>query len=177
MKMRKKIMNVLELAQMNDLEICIDIIKDGKNFQNEQGFTQWTDDYPNIDTIRGDIQNTKGYVIKIDDKIAGYMCIDFSGEPAYAKIHGTWRAKKPYAVIHRMAFQKEFRGIGLTDITFKLIEKLCIQNDIWYIRVDTDFSNKRMQHILKKNGFANCGKVIFQGSEKLAFDKLLYPRL
>ncbi|GFI43543.1 hypothetical protein IMSAGC018_01217 [Lachnospiraceae bacterium] len=36
-------MNVLELAQMNDLEICMDIIKDGKNFQNEQGFTQWTD--------------------------------------------------------------------------------------------------------------------------------------
>ena len=44
-------MNVLELAQMNDLEICMDIIKDGKNFQNEQGFTQWTDDYPNIDTM------------------------------------------------------------------------------------------------------------------------------
>jgi hypothetical protein len=88
-----------------------------------------------MDTIRSDIQNAKAYIIKMDDRIAGYMCIDFDGEPAYADIQGTWRAQKPYAVIHRMAFQKEFRGIGLTDLTFKLIEKLCIQNDIYYIRV------------------------------------------
>lgn len=166
-------MNVLEPARMNDIETCMDIIKQGKKFQNEQGFTQWTDDYPNMDTIRSDIQNAKAYIIKMDDRIAGYICIDFDGEPAYADIQGTWRAQKPYAVIHRMAFQKEFRGIGLTDLTFKLIEKLCIQNDIYYIRVDTDFLNKRMQHILKKNNFVNCGRIIFQGSEKLAFDKLL----
>ena len=170
-------MNVLELAQMKEIEIYMNIIKEGKSFQNEQGFTQWTDDYPNMETIRSDIQNTKGYVLKIDGRIAGYMCIDFDGEPAYTNIQGTWRTKEPYAVIHRMAFQREYRGIGLTDIAFKLIEKLCIQNGIYNIRVDTDFHNKRMQHILKKNGFANCGKVIFQGSEKLAFDKLLYPRL
>ncbi len=166
-------MNVLELAQMNEIELYMDIIRECKKFQNEQGFTQWTDDYPNIDTIRSDIKNAKEYVIKIDNKIAGYICIDFDGEPAYMKIQGTWRAKKSYAVIHRMAFKKEFRDIGLADIAFGLIEKLCIRNGICYIRVDTDFLNKRMQHILKKNGFVNCGKIIFQGSEKLAFDKLL----
>lgn len=166
-------MNVLQLAQMDEIEICMNIIKDGKKFQEEQGFIQWTDDYPNMDTIRSDIQNSKGYVLKMDNQIAGYMCIDFDGEPAYAHIQGTWRAKKPYAVVHRMAFQKEFRGMGLTDSAFKLMEKLCIQNGISCIRADTDFSNKRMQHILKKNGFENCGRIVFQGSEKLAFDKLL----
>ncbi|MEY8482632.1 GNAT family N-acetyltransferase [Lachnospiraceae bacterium 48-21] len=50
-----------------------------------------------------------------------------------------WSAEEPYAVIHRMAFQKEFRGIGLADIAFRLIEELCIRNGIYYIRVDTDF--------------------------------------
>lgn len=169
----EKTMNVLELARMEESEICMDIITEGKNFQNEQGFTQWTDDYPNIDTIRNDIQNTKGYVLKMDHKIAGYMCVDFEGEPAYADIQGEWRAKKPYAVIHRMAFKKEYRGLGLADVAFMLIEKLCIQKGIYYIRVDTDFSNKLMQHILKKNGFETCGKIFFQGSEKIAFDKFI----
>ena len=165
--------NVLELAQMNDLEICMGIIDEGRRFQNEQGFTQWTDDYPNIDTIRSDIQNTKGYVLKMDNSIAGYLCNDFEGEPAYANIQGNWRAEEPYAVIHRMAFQKEFRGIGLTEIAFTLIERLCVQKGIYYIRVDTDFCNERMQHVLIKNGFEKCGKIMFQGSEKMAFDKLL----
>ncbi len=33
-------MNVLEPARMNDIETCMDIIKQGKKFQNEQGFTR-----------------------------------------------------------------------------------------------------------------------------------------
>lgn len=167
-------MNTLEPAQMKDIEICCAIIDDGRQFQRAQGFVQWTDDYPNMDTIRSDIQSSKGYVFRTDDKIAGYMCIDFNGEPAYEEISGEWRTKKPYAVIHRMAFGRAFTGMGLADAAFGLIEELCIRNGIHDIRIDTDFPNKRMQHILKKNGFVNCGVVTLRGNEKrLAFDKLL----
>lgn len=42
-----------------------------------------------------------------------------------------------------------------------------------YIRVDTDPENLRMQHVMKNNGFAECGTVVFQGSGKLAYDKIL----
>ena len=71
-----------------------------------------------------------------------------------------------------MAFDKAFRGIGLADITFSLIEKFCLKKGVSYIRIDTDFPNKRMQHILKKNGFKNCGVITLRGSGRLAFDKL-----
>lgn len=164
-------MNTLEFAQLEDWEICNEIINAGREFQKEQGFVQWTDDYPNKDTIYNDIKNKKGYVVKVDGVIAGYMCIDFDGEPAYEDIQGKWRTEGPYAVVHRMAFNKNFRGMGLAGITFKLIQELCIQNSIRNIRIDTDFPNERMQHILKKNGYENCGVIIFQGSGKLAFDK------
>lgn len=164
-------MVVLEPAQTEEAERCMDIINQGKEFQREQGFTQWTEDYPNLDTIRNDIQNRKGYVLKKDDRIVGYLYIDFDGEPAYVDIQGEWRTKEPYAVIHRMAFQKEARGMGLADAVFELAEQLCVRKGVYSIRVDTDFPNKRMQHVLKKNGFENCGRVVFQGSEKLAFDK------
>lgn len=166
-------METLVLAQLNDLNVCNTIINMGKEFQKEQGFTQWTDAYPNMGTIRQDIQAQKGYVIKIEDKIAGYMCIDFDGEPAYNNIQGKWNTKEPYAVVHRMAFSKEFRGIGLSEMTFCLIEKLCLSKGIENIRADTDLSNTRMQHILEKRGFCKCGIIIFQGSDKLAYDKIL----
>lgn len=166
-------MYTLELAQLTDLTICYEIIKEGRDFQKEQGFEQWTETYPNRDTILNDIQSKKGYVIKANNEIAGYMCIDFSGEPAYADIKGEWRSDTQYAVIHRMAFRKKYRGTGLADIVFKMVEDLCIKNNIRNIRVDTDFPNTRMQHILKKNGFINCGVIVFQGGKKLAFDKLL----
>lgn len=163
----------LELAEERDVELCSRIIDEGRQFQNEQGFVQWTEDYPNMDTIRGDVAAGIGYVLKAEGVIAGYMCIDFSGEPAYERIEGAWHYDRPYAVVHRMAFCSEFRGKGLVDRTFALIEQLCLEKNVPYIRVDTDFPNKRMQHILEKNHFSRCGVIVFQGSGKLAYDKLL----
>ena len=160
-------------AEPEDLEICYQIIDSGRNFQRAQGFTQWTDDYPNIDTIKNDIKNSKGYVVKADGVIAGYMCIDFDGEPAYLNIDGEWGTSEPYAVVHRMAFSEKFRGQGLADIAFRLIDELCIAENVRSIRADTDFPNKRMQHILEKNGYVRRGIIIFQGSGKIAYDKNL----
>ena len=75
-------MYLLELAQSKDVAKCYAIIKAAKEFQREQGFIQWTDDYPNESTIRDDVDTKKGYIFTVDSDIAGYMCIDFSGEPA-----------------------------------------------------------------------------------------------
>ena len=149
------------------------MIEAGRAFQKEQGFEQWTSSYPNFDTIVEDIQCQKGYVIKNDGDIIGYMCIDFSGEPAYDDIKGAWRRDTPYAVIHRMAFSQKARGKGIAGIAFDLIERFCLEQGVRNIRVDTDFPNKRMQHILEKQGFVHCGVIVFQGGEKLAYDKLL----
>ena len=157
-------MTTLEPARIEEIDVCMEIIKEGKKFQEEQGFTQWTDDYPDTDTIRSDIENIKGYVLKMEGKIAGYMCIDFDGEPAYDDIQGKWRSEGPYAVIHRMAFRKEFRGRGLTDITFKLIEYLCIENDIHCIRVDTDFLISGCSIFLRRTDLKIAVRLSFRGA-------------
>ena len=68
-------MNTLELADMEHVEEYYEIIKMGREFQQEQGFTQWTEAYPDLNTIRDDIRNQKGYALKADGKIAGYMCM------------------------------------------------------------------------------------------------------
>lgn len=76
-------------------------------------------------------------------------------------------------MVRRIAFGREFVGIGLADAAFKRIEKVCLDKKVPYIRTNTGVSNKRMQHILEKNGFAPCGVVVLQGGEKIAYDKLL----
>ena len=163
----------LELAQPKDAAKCYAIIQAAKEFQREQGFIQWTEDYPNESTIREDIATGKGYVLTVDQEIAGYMCIDFSGEPAYANIEGAWNTEIPYAVVHRMAFSQEYRGKGLSSVALRLVADLCLSKGVNSIRVDTDFRNTRMQHILEKCGFSKCGVIVFQGSGKLAYDKKL----
>ncbi len=163
----------LDLAVMEELADCYKAVDSGRTFQREQGFVQWTEEYPNLDTLRSDILCQKGYAVKVDGVIAGYLCIDFDGEPAYDTIDGAWRTEEPYAVVHRMAFDRAFRGMGLADAVFSGVESLCRSRGVRNIRVDTDFPNLRMQHVLEKNGFVRCGVVVFQGSGKIAYDKIL----
>ena len=165
-------MYTLEPAGMEDLELCGQIIAEGRQFQREQGFVQWTEDYPNLDSVRRDIQSGSGYVFKVEGETAGYVSVDFSGEPAYDQIDGAWGADRPYAVIHRMAVRSKFQGAGLAGTAFAQIERLCLDKNVPYVRVNTDFPNQRMQHVLEKNHYVNRGVILFNG-EKLAYDKLL----
>lgn len=131
------------------------------------------EEYPNLETLRSGITCGKGYVVKVDGAVAGYLCIDFDGKPAYDTIDGAWRAGEPYAVVHRMAVDRTSRGQGLADTTFFRIRELCRDRVVRNIRVDTGFPNLRMQHVLEKNGFVRRGVVVFQGSGKIAYDKTL----
>lgn len=155
---------------------CYKILDEGRKFQRAQGFTQWTDDYPNLNTVLSDIACGVGYAIKVDGKIAGYCCIRFDGEPAYLNIDGKWNYNLPYAVVHRLALSPDFRGTGLTGEAWRLIGEFCVHNGYNVIRVDTGLQNKVMMHVLEKNGFKKCGTVNYGEKPdglRIAYDKKL----
>lgn len=164
---------VLDRARPEELDICCAIIDSGRKFQREQGFIQWSDEYPGRELLLDDIRAGKGYLLRVNGRAAGYLCMDFDGEPAYREIRGAWRLEEPYAVIHRMAVSEEFRGKGLADMAFGLAGELCLKKGIGYMRADTDYPNKRMQHILEKNGFVLCGEISYESGDRLAYDKRL----
>lgn len=163
----------LTLAQTEDFRRCMDILNAGREFQCAQGFVQWPDGYPDEASVRCDIRDGLGYVLKVDGVVAAYMYIGFDGDPAYPKIKGAWNYDAPYAVVHRIAIAPEFRGMGLGSVTFRMVEDFCKKRGFYLLRIDTDGENKRMQHVLTKNGFVYCGTVIQGGGDRLAFEKKL----
>ena len=165
-------MNTLRQARDDELSTCIQILREGRAFQQEQGFTQWTEEYPNSALIESDIREGGGWLFLLDDEPAGYMYLAFDGDPAYADPMCAWRADVPYAVVHRIALSRRFVGRGLSGMVFGAIRDLCRERGISCIRIDTDSKNKRMQHVLEKNGFVRCGYVLFDGDRKLTYDNL-----
>lgn len=161
----------LEKAKRENIPAYVEILSSARDFQREQGFVQWPDGYPDEREVISDIEEGVGFALMVDDKIAGYMYIGFDGDPAYPKIKGAWHYDEPYAVIHRVAIGSGFRGMGLADRAFTLAEKYCEENGFFNIRIDTDEANKRMRHILLKNGFSYCGTVIQGNGDRMAFDK------
>ena len=71
-------MYTLEPAREADIPRCGEILDEGRAFQRAQGFVQWTEDYPNAGTVRQDIRDQKGYVIRSGGDIAAYLCIDLA---------------------------------------------------------------------------------------------------
>ena len=166
----------LQPVHMQDIDIAMNLINDGKEYLKDQGIDQWQTGYPDIENIRQDIVNNRGYFITDGIHKLAYLCIDFGGEPAYKELKGAWKSSLPYAVIHRLAAGKKNVGNGLSASVIRLTEELCKKKGIYSIRADTDKNNTIMQHILKKHGFQYCGTVWFAGSEKIAFEKLLYEK-
>ena len=165
-------MYTLEPAGKDDLDLCVSILREGRAFQQEQGFTQWTDEYPHPALIENDIREQQGYLFRVDGEAAGYMYLSFDGDETYAGIEGSWLSDIPYAVVHRIAFARRFAGRGLSSAAFSAVQAFCAEKGIHSIRIDTDKKNARMQHVLEKNGFVFCGYVLFDGDKKWAYEKL-----
>lgn len=162
-------------AVESDIDRIMDIIRQAQAYFKKEGIDQWQNNYPNDEVIRDDIENGYGYVLLKEGEIVGTVAVSFDGEKTYNKIYGgKWLSNLPYAVIHRLAIDSNFKGQGLASVIIKNIEKMCLNRDIHSIRIDTHEDNKSMQRLIEKNGFQYCGIIYLEdNSERLAFEKLI----
>ncbi len=167
----------LRKALASEAACAYDMIEMAKGHLREQGIDQWQNGYPDHTCIEQDIHAGRGYFL-VDgsdggDERLGYLCMDYGGEPAYDRLNGTWHTTGDYVVVHRMAFSDRARGRGLAAQAFALVEADARARGVGACRVDTDADNRKMQHILAKAGYTYCGTIVFDNSEKIAFDKVL----
>ena len=150
-----------------------EILKQAIVRRKNDGSQQWQDGYPNKVVIQQDIAKGVGYVLTEDeDTIIGYAAILFNDEPAYKQLNGTWLTNEDFAVVHRVAISDDYLGKGFAQKIFLYTEDLAIGNNIFSIKVDTNFDNIPMLKILEKLGYTYCGEVTFRGSFRKAFEKI-----
>lgn len=72
-----------------------------------------------------------------------------------------------------MAVAKEARGKGLGRQILREAEEKIINRGVLSLKIDTNYDNRAMLHILKTEGYICCGEVYFRGSARKAFEKVL----
>lgn len=137
------------------------------------GSQQWQNGYPNQDSVRDDIEQGVGYVLEHEGEIASYCAALFNDEPAYDDIDGAWLTNGDFLVVHRVAVSKTMKGKGMSEKLFVALEDLAKTNNVFSIKVDTNFDNGAMLYILKKLDYTYCGEVILKGAPRKAFEKVL----
>jgi GNAT superfamily N-acetyltransferase len=163
----------LRKAFIADLPSIWEILQQAIEQRRLDGSDQWQDGYPNEQTVTGDINNGNAYVLIEEQNHIAYAAIIFEVEPAYTEIQGKWLTNEKYAVVHRVATANAYKGKGVATRLFTLIETLCLEKNIYSIKVDTNFDNVAMLKILDRLGYIYCGEVFFRGSPRKAFEKVL----
>lgn len=137
------------------------------------GSEQWQDGYPNPEVIAKDMAKDAGYVLTDGEEVVGYAAVMVNDEPAYDDLEGEWLTNGDYIVVHRVAISEKQLGKGLAKIIFGHLERLALSKGIPSIKVDTNFDNGPMLHILERMGYTLCGTVYFRNSPRKAFEKVL----
>lgn len=153
-------------TQEKDLKEIINIYETAREFMASNGNpTQWGNNFPNIELIKGDVQKD-GYVVIQDNQVIGvFVFTENAHEEAYYDIDGEWLNDKPYAVIHRCATGGTHKGVG------QFLLEWCF-NKFGNIRIDTHKNNIPMRNLLNKNGYKYCGKIYYKDhGERIAFQK------
>ena len=164
---------ILRKANISEIPTIWEILQQAIEQRRQDGSQQWQDGYPNPQTVENDINNGYGFVLTENEKIIAYAAIIFDIEPAYTDIEGKWLTNEDYVVIHRVATSNEVKGKGIATELFRMIEDVAKQNNVFSIKVDTNFDNVPMLKILDKLGYTYCGEVYFRGSARRAYEKVL----
>lgn len=160
-------------ATESDIPSIWEILQQAIGRRKADGSNQWQDGYPNLGIVQNDIKNGFGFVLEQDSIIAGYCVVMMNDEPAYDAIEGQWLTNQDFVVVHRVAISNEFLGKGLAKWMLNKIEELALQMEIYSIKMDTNFDNKPMLHLMNQLGYVYCGEVYFRGSPRKAFEKVL----
>ena len=155
---------MIRRANKEDIKFIIPIYDAAKKKMRADGnLHQWSDKYPDEETLLNDITRNELYIAYDDEGIYGIFMLSFSGEDTYKEIQGAWLNDEPYAVIHRIASLGNGKNLlkDAIDFTFEKTNN---------IRIDTHEDNNIMRTLLKKLGFFYTGIIhLKNGDERRAY--------
>jgi GNAT superfamily N-acetyltransferase len=172
---REYAMMNLRSAQLSDLPAIMRLIDAAVSAMLAAGKHQWDRTYPATEHILADIAARVAYVMEDGGGLLAYCAIDFRGEPAYPRIEGEWLtpADEPYVVVHRLAVDPALQGRGVGSQVLRAVERLAAGQGVGSFKVDTNYDNYVMLHLMEKLGFAYCGKIHYERGERLGYEKLI----
>lgn len=148
---------MLRLANINDLDKIMKIIKEIQQEMHEEKNPQWNEDndYPSKDTFLTDIENNSLYIYEDSKELKGFITITKDNNEYNGLLKTT---NKKANILHRLAIRKENRKEGIASKLFKYAEELAKENDIKILKADTEVHNIKMNTLFIKLGYIKKGE-------------------
>jgi ribosomal protein S18 acetylase RimI-like enzyme len=164
----------IRLAVGEDVAGVMGVLRRVVPMMRAAGNLQWDDAYPNAEVFERDIELGQLWVAEIDGAIAGVAALTSDQEPEYAQVG--WDIEEPAVVVHRLAVDTAFRGMGVAGALMRKAEDVAMERGIRVLRVDTNTLNEASQRLFPKLGYALVGEIGLEfrpGLRFLCYEKRL----
>jgi len=161
-------------AVHDDLPAMMELVRRVVPLMRAAGNLQWDESYPNEAIFQRDIDLNQLWIAKVEASITGVAAITMDQEPDYAQVG--WDIHEPAIVVHRLAVDPAFRGLGIARALMEKAEEVAIERGVPVLRVDTNTQNEATQRLFPKLGYKLAGEIRLQfrpGLRFLCYEKRL----
>lgn len=182
----------LRRAEAGDAERVLAILEDGKRSIARFGIAQWQCGYPNMDSVRADIERRACYLAEDPaGRAVGTISVLFCPDAEYDAAPVAWLtgdaaaeeragASEPvYAAVHRCATAAEALGQGVMSFLFAQAEALARAAGRRSLRIDTHPGNAAMRGFLARQGFTELQtfELTTKGDTERDLTRIAYEKL
>ena len=153
----------IRLAEEKDLDQMMEIIRETVKEMHKNDNFQWDSEYPNREVFLNDIKNKSLYVVVEDDIVGGFAVFNFEYPDSYSAL--PWKSKNKDYVIHRLAVDVNQRKNGIAKLLMEFGEKLALEENMVYIKTDTNSKNIKARKFFENMGYEYIGKMHLPGIE------------
>jgi ribosomal protein S18 acetylase RimI-like enzyme len=167
----------IRLATENDLPALMELVRRVVPLMRAAGNLQWDQNYPNETVLQRDIDLEQLWVAEVSAGIAGVAAVTMDQEPNYAQVG--WNIEEPAIVVHRLAVDPAFRGLGAAGALMQKAEEIALERSLTVLRVDTNTQNEATQRLFPKLGYQLAGEISLAfrpGLRFLCYEKRLVAR-
>jgi len=149
---------MIRLANTNDLNASLSLIKACIIDMKEKGVEQWPDFYPNIEILQNDISKGNLFVAELKNEIIGIVALSPSFPKQYEAIPWKYKSKMANS-IHRFAVSPKKKDPNLAKKLIYFVEDLSRKQGYDVIRLDTYSKNTIANKFYSKMGYKYAGDI------------------
>ena len=130
----------IRLAIDEDLGALMALLRRVVPLMRVAGNLQWDENYPNETVLQRDIDLKQLWIAEIGPDIAGFAAVTMDQEPDYAQVG--WDINEPAVVVHRLAVDPAFRGVGVASSLMHAAERIAVERDRKSTRLNSSHSRR-----------------------------------
>jgi len=145
-------------AQLEDLNIIVEVFRNAINEMNDNNIPQWDEIYPTSEILKEDILKREMYVGIKGDKIVSALAVNNEFDEQYK--NGAWRYDdKSFVVVHRLCVNPIYQNQKIGRSTMLMIEKILKKEGIESIRLDAFSLNPYALKMYESLGYQKVGET------------------